>query len=173
VGHGQLRGRGEDARLLRGHAYVTGCEWPRRAHDLMEFYGGGGPNAPTDPPHRFPIVADEPAKLQDVGGNRVQDWRAYFAACALLGGGATFHSESGKFARLPTDDERPLIAAALEGLTAFPADAPLGSYRRPVEHSLRTYVVGEQWMVRIRPETPEAPEPGWSALDADGILWRR
>jgi hypothetical protein len=108
-------------------------EWPRRAHDLLEFYTGGGPNDPSDPAHRVPIVADEPAKLQDVGGDRVNDWRAYFGTVALLGAGGTFHAETGKFARLPTPEESALAAAALEGLNAFPADAPRGGYARLVE----------------------------------------
>lgn len=147
-------------------------EWPRRAHDALDYYQGGGPNDPSDPPHRVPIVLDEPPKLQDVGGDRTRDWRAYFAVCALLGAGATFHSETGKFAEFPTDEERQLATIALEALNVFPADAPLGAYRRPVERSLRTYVVGS-YMVRVRPATPEAPEPGWIALDADGITFRK
>lgn len=172
-------GNYEDAALMRGRYGVThtarDAEWPRRAHDLVEYYQGGGPNTPSDPPHRFPIVADEPAKLQDVGGNHAQDWRAYFATCAILGAGATFHSETGKYARLPTPAEAQLAAIALEALDAFPADVPLGSYRRIDEQgaTLRTYVVGERAMVRIRPMTPTAPEPGWTALDADGITWER
>ena len=148
-------------------------EWPRRAHDLFEFHNGGGPNAPSDPAHNVPCVADEPAKLEDVGFS-VTDWRAYFGACSLLGAGATFHSETGKFARVPTDQERQLAAAALEGLTAFPADAPKAPYRRIDEQgrTLRTYAVGNS-MVRIRPTTHDAPEPGWVPIDGDGILWRR
>src|SRR5207253_93784 len=125
----------------------------------IEFFAGGGPNTPSDPAHHCPIVLDEPAKLQDVGGDRVRDWRAYFGAAALLSGGATFHSETGKFGRTPTPAERELAAAALEGLNAFPADAPLGAYHRPVEASLRTYQVGS-WMVRVRPETPTFSDPG-------------
>jgi hypothetical protein len=147
-------------------------EWPRRAHDLLEFYTGGGPNDPGDPAHRVPIVADEPAKLQDVGGDRVNDWRAYFGTVALLGAGGTFHAETGKFARLPTPDESALAAAALDGLNAFPADAPRGGYARLVESSLRTYVVGP-FMVRVRPQTATAPEAGWNPIGDGGVLWRR
>jgi hypothetical protein len=169
-------GNYEDAMKMRG-TYGTAHtarddEWPRRAHDLLEFFNGGGPNTPSDPPHRFPIIADEPAKLQDVGGAHAVDWRAYFAACALLGGGATFHSETGKYGRPPIGEEVELARIALEALDAFPPDAPTGPYRRPVEQSLRTYVVGN-FMVRIRPTSLNAPEPGWTALDASGVMWRR
>lgn len=171
-------GNYENAALMRGVYGVTHTqrdrEWPRRAHDLMEFFNGGGPNAPSDPAHHIPIVADEPTKLQDVSGDRLKDWRAYFATCSLLGAGATFHSETGKFAQLPTPDEAQLAAVALEAMDAFPADAPLGHYSRPDEGpgSLRTYIVGG-YMVRIRPTTPAAPQPGWAPLDGDGITWRR
>lgn len=149
-------------------------EWPRRAHDAVEYYHGGGPNAPTDPAHRMPMVADEPAKMQDVGGDRVKDWLAYFAACSLMAGGATFHSETGKYGLPPTADEAPLAAAALQGLMAFPADAPLSAYRRIDENgrSLRTYAIGPG-MVRVRPVGADAPEPGWRALDSFGILFTR
>src|SRR5215467_5716086 len=41
-------------------------DWPRKAHDAMEYYDGGGPNTPSDPAHKCPCVGDEPAKLQDV-----------------------------------------------------------------------------------------------------------
>lgn len=146
-------------------------EWPRRAHDLMEYYNGGGPNAPSDPAHRYPWVADEPAKLQDVSGDRPNDWRAYFGACALLGAGATFHSETGKFAQLPTAEESNLAACALEGLNAYPADAPNGPYSRPVEDSLRTYVVGN-YMVRVRPTT-HSPGSGWVRIGASDIFWKK
>lgn len=150
-------------------------DWPRRAHDLMEFFGGGGPNTPADPAHRCPCVGDEPAKLQDVAVVAA-DWRAYFGTCAILGAGATFHSETGKYADLPTDDERRMIAAALEGLDAFPPSAPNGPYRRIVEDGQpdygRTYVVGD-CMTRCQQNGTAAPESGWTAIDEDGILFRR
>ena len=134
------------------------AEWPRRAHDALEYYNGGGPNAPSDPAHRCPVVLDEPAKLEDVSGDRVADWLAYFAAASLLGAGATFHSQTGKVAQPPTDAEAALAAAALQGLLAFPADAPLGAYQHDTADeaasgSLRTYRVGP-YGVRIRPRDP-------------------
>jgi hypothetical protein len=146
-------------------------DWPRRAHDLLEYWLGGGPDAPTDPAHKVPAIADEPIRPDQAGYNE-GDFRAYFAACALMGAGATFHSETGKHALPPTPEEARIAAVALAALNAFPADAPLGAYRRPVENSLRTYQIGN-YMVRVRPTTKDAPEPGWTALDSEGILWRR
>lgn len=165
----------EDSHRVFGPYGVTHtartADWPRRAHDLMEFYGGGGPNAPTDPAHKIPWVGDEPAKLQDVAVVAA-DWRAYFGTCALLGAGATFHSETGKYANQPTDDERRMIAAAREGFDAFPPDAPLGPYTRIVEDGQpdygRTYVVGP-YMSRCQ-QNGSTPPAGFIALDPDGVL---
>ena len=158
--------------FLTAHTPRDG-EWPRKAHDLLEYHNGGGPSAPSDPAHKVPVVADEPMRPDQAGFN-VQDYRAYFGTCALLGAGGTFHYEGGKFGRLPTADEARCAAAALEGLNAFPADAPRGPYRRIDElgGSLRTYAVGNS-MVRVRPLTTAAPEPGWTPIDGDGILWKR
>jgi hypothetical protein len=152
-------------------------EWPRRCHDLMEYFNGGGPHKPSDPSHKVPCIGDEPAKTQDVAApqpplTKADDWRAYFGGCSLLGGGATFHSETGKWGQVPTAEERVLAAAALEGLNAFPADAPLGAYSRPSDNSLRTYIVGN-YMVRIRPTTPNPSFSGWVRTGTTPILWRR
>lgn len=148
-------------------------EWPRKCHDLLEYYHGGGPSAPTDPAHHCPPIADEPNR-PDTAGYDELDFRAYFGGCSILGGGATFHFEGGKYGRVPTPDEARCAAAALEGLDAFPASAPLGPYRRIDEQgkTSRTYVVGNS-MVRVRPTTLQAPESGWTMLDTDGILWSR
>ena len=67
-------------------------EWPRKAHDLMEYDNGGGPHAPSDPAHKYPWVGDEPAKTQDVAAPapplvKPDDWRAYGGTAALLGAG--------------------------------------------------------------------------------------
>lgn len=154
-------------------------DWTRRAHDLLEFYTGAGPDKPH-PPRHVPCLGDEPGKLQDVGAVATE-WRAYFGACALLGGGAGFHSETGKHGKRPTPDEKLLAAEALFALNAFPADAPKGLYRRIVEPGnepggptdfARTYVVGN-YAVRCQQIGTAFPEPGWTAIDADGILWRR
>lgn len=151
-------------------------EWPRRAHDLLEYGNGDGPSQPH-PPYRVPWVADEPIRPDQAPGDpaaRAADFHAYFAACSLLGAGATFHATSGKFGQPFQPDEATMAAAALAGLDAFPPDAPLGAYRRIDEsgRTLRTYVVGN-YMVRIRPTSPTAPEPGWTALDSLGIGWSR
>lgn len=155
-------------------------DWPRRAHDLLEFYDGSGPDKPTTP-HPVPCLADEPAKPSDVGGNRVLDFRAYFGACALLGGGATYHCESGKFGETFTDEEFLFAREAVWAMDAFPADAPFGAYRRIVEpgnepggptQDSRTYVVGN-YAVRCQQYGTAFPEAGWLPIDADGVLWVR
>lgn len=171
-------GNYEDASKMYGRFGVChpqrDNEWPRRAHDALEYHDGGGPNAPTDPKHEFSIICDEPAKPQDVSGNKPDDFRAFFGTASILGGGATYHCESGKFGLPPSGEEVTCAAAALEGLNAFPADAPNGGYRRIDEHggTLRTYAVGNS-MVRIRPTTPNAPEAGWVRTGSSNILWKK
>lgn len=165
------------------HHSPRDSEWPRKAHDCLEFYRGGGPHAPTDPAHPVPCVLDEPGKPEDAKGHagktdeerartKADDFRAYFGTAALLAAGATFHCETCKYAELPTSAERQLAEAALEGLTAFPASAPLGPYRRPQDASLRTYMVGP-YMVRVRPTKPTPPEAGWERTGDSLILWKR
>lgn len=127
-------------------------EWPRRAHDAIDYFHGGGPNFPEEPALKVPAVCDEPIRPDQTAGNREQDFLAYFAACSLLGAGGTYHFESGKLGNRPTEDEKRFAAIALQGLSTFPADAPKGAYSRPDEGgaTLRTYRVGP-YVVRIRP----------------------
>lgn len=126
-------------------------EWVRRAHDLLDYRIGGGPNFPEEPACKVPWVADEPIRPDQAGFNE-QDFRAYFGACALLGAGGTYHYDGGKFGRRPTADEARIAAIVLEALNHFPAEAPKGAYSRPDEGTatLRTYRVGP-YTVRIRP----------------------
>ncbi len=154
-------------------------DWPRRAHDLREFYEGTGPDKPTEP-HHVPCLWDEPGKLQDVGGIETE-WRAGFGNAAVQGAGGLFHSETGKHAQRPTGDEKRLAGVALAALDAFPPTAVTGHYRRIVEagnepggptQDSRTYVVGT-YAVRCQQVGTSFPEPGWTALDADGILWAK
>lgn len=186
----------EDSKYWHGD-YLTAHtprdnQWSRKAHDLLEYHRGGGPSYPTEPACKVPPIADEPMKPRDApmhwGKNtppappnaKAVDYRAYGGTCALLGAGATFHFEGGKFCDAPTDEDRQCYRAMIEGLTAFPADAPGGPYRTIDEggetdddsRGARTYVVGS-CMCRVRPLTPESPEPGWQSLDPDGILWVR
>jgi hypothetical protein len=70
-------------------------------------------------------------------------------------------------------EEAQIAASALVGLGAFPADAPANfDYQRISDNTLRTYRMGN-CMVRIRPTTLQAPQPGWTMIDSAGILWRR
>jgi hypothetical protein len=171
-------GNYEDTRLFYGHwiGFHSGRdgEWPRRAHDAIDYWQGGGPDYPQEPAVRVPSVADEPIR-PDQAGYDAKDFRAYFGACAAMCAGATYHTATGKFGLPPTPEEARIAAVVLEALNAFPAETASGSYRRIDEggHSLRTYVIGERVMVRVRPTTTDAPEAGWIALDADGVLWRR
>jgi hypothetical protein len=148
------------------------AEWPRRAHDGYDYWTLPNDAPPGAQAVKAPSVADEPAKLQDVGGNRPDDWLAFFGSASFFGGGATFHSETGKYGLPPTAEEQVLAAKALEGMNAFPADAPLGLYRRIDDNTLRTYVVGDA-MARIRPTTPDAPLSGFHSLEPSHILWAR
>ena len=172
-----------DGLTVAGHEglYLTphtprDSEWARRAHDLLEYYSGGGPGSPSDPAFHEPAVADEPAKKEDVPAATWDvDFLFYFGACSLLGAGATFHFESGKYGHEPTEEELRLAKLALFALDAFPPDAPLGAYRRIDEkgNTSRTYVIGERYMVRGQPKTLTAPEPGWQSLEPLGVLWKK
>lgn len=163
-------------------------EWPRKCHDLLEYYNGGGPSAPTDPPHNVPCIADEPLQPERADGGSAlkyqngdldltgQDYRAYFSGCVIMGGGGTFHWEGGKYGKPPTSAELHCAQESLIGLSLPPGSSNNG-YRRIDEQgkSSRTYIDGSPGKVmdRIRPETPAAPEPGWTPRDDDGILWAR
>jgi len=160
-------------------------EWPRKAKDLREFYDGWGPweeggegSGGTKHPafagcHR-PCVADEPIR-PDQAGFVALDFYTYAAVASIMGAGATFHSKTGTHGLVPTADELRCAEAFARGLDVFPADAALGGYGRIDEQgaTLRTYTMGNRYMVRIRPQTRTAPEPGWTALDQDGICWQR
>lgn len=148
-------GNYEDSRHWYGHwiGFHSGrdAEWPRRAHDALDYNHGGGPNFPEEPALKVPAVCDEPIRPDQAGFNEA-DFRAYFGACSLLGAGGTYHFESGKYGKRPTGDEKRIAAVVLEALNHFPADAPKGRYERIDEQgaTLRTYRVGGL-TVRIRP----------------------
>lgn len=153
-------------------------EWPRRCHDAMDIY-----SPPADAPAgtvalKMPGFLGEPPKPEDVGAS-VVDWKGYFGGGALFSAGVVFHSKTGKFCELPTPTERQLAAAALMGLNAYPPDATRGTYRRIDGDGLRTYQKLQDGdftgnvMVRIRPTHPEPPEPGWTSLDTDHVLYRK
>lgn len=131
-------------------------EWPRKAHDLFEYYHGAGEGASAIPPHPFPQVGDEPEKPCNPDGNcgraSTVDYEGYFGTASLLGAGGTFHFLSGEFGRLPNPQEADCLRAALRALDFYPADAPLGPYTRIDEQgaTLRTYKVGA-YTVRVRP----------------------
>jgi hypothetical protein len=157
------------------HHSLRDNEWPRRTHDALEFYNGGGPNAPSDPPHRMPWVLDEPIRPDEARGTleaKRRDFYAYAAGASIMAAGATFHSTSGKSASVPDGEDGVCAEAFGRGLNVFPADAPNGPYERIVENTLRTYLVGP-YMVRIRPQTPDPPRSGFRPLDEFAICFVR
>jgi hypothetical protein len=152
---------------------VRNNEWPRYCHDGYDYWVKPADAPPGAQAVHVPCIFDEPAKTQDVSGDKVSDWKAYFGGCSFFGAGATFHSKTGKFAQPPTAEEAQLAATALVGLGAFPADAPANfDYQRISDTTLRTYRMGN-CLVRIRPTTLQAPQSGWTMIDSAGILWRR
>jgi hypothetical protein len=127
-------------------------EWPRKCHDLLEYYFGGGPSSPSDPAVGVPCLAGEPIRA-DQAGYSYDDALGYYAGCDLLGAGGILHYEGGKYGRLPDDLEAQFVRGGFAGLRAFPPDAwHAGPYERIDEHgaTLRTYKRGP-YTVRIRP----------------------
>jgi len=142
-------------------------QWCRKAHDLHEYYVGGGPSYPEEPATKTVWIAGEPAKPSDepnapqtdpdtgVVISKVEDNLAYAATCGLLGGGGIFHYEGGKFGQLPVGEEVDCATAFFQGLRAFPEEMlPPSAYERIDEHgeTLRTYKKGP-YTVRIRPKS--------------------
>lgn len=142
-------------------------QWCRKAHDLHEYYVGGGPSYPAEPATKTVWIAGEPMKPTEepnapqtdpdtgVVISKVEDNLAYAAACSLMGGGAIFHYEGGKFGRMPVGEEIDCAAAFFQGLSCFPDDMLSPSaYVRTDEHgeTLRTYSKGP-YTVRIRPKS--------------------
>jgi len=140
-------------------------KWPRCSHDLYEFYNGGGPSYPEEPATHVPWIAGEPIKPNQMPRapetdeqthepiDHVEDCTTFTASVGLLGAGAIFHYEGGKWGRMPDADESACADAWFRGLRAFPEDAWFaGPYERIDEHgeTLRTYKRGP-YVVRIRP----------------------
>jgi hypothetical protein len=154
--------------------------WRKGGHELMEAWNGGGPNFSDEPALRMPGIQDEPIKPSDTGFTS-SDFYEYAASCGLMGAGATFHSESGKYSRPLSQEEISCKDKFLEGLNMYPLDAANGSYRKieepgnepggPTETS-RTYVVGN-YAIRIHQRGFEFPEDGWTSMDNTGVCWKR
>lgn len=156
-------------------------DYVRRAHDALEYWNGGGPNDPSEPACRVPWDNDEPIRPDQCGFDYI-GLRAHGGATAQFCGGGTAHTESGKLSMLWNADEERCVKEFFFGLHAFPAgiqNSP--DYRRIVEPGnepggpreyARTYVVGNS-MVRCQQLGTACPEPGWTAIDIDGVLWKR
>ena len=128
-------------------------QWPRKAHDLHEYQVGGGPSYPAEPACPVPWISGEPIKPTEAPNApqtdaetgvtiyKPEDYLAYGAACGLMGAGAIFHYEGGKYGRIPAGEEIHCAEEFYRGLEAFPAEM-LGpsAYHRTDEHgeTLRT-----------------------------------
>ena len=101
------------------------------------------------------------------------DFYTYGAGVGLFSAGGCFHSQTGKLANLPTKDELDCYNAFMQGMELFPPDSVLGSYHRPVENSLRTYIVGDH-MIRVRPTSINSPVgPEYKPLDTFNICYSK
>lgn len=144
----------------------SSTDWVRGSHGLMEWFEGTGPEIGHQP-YPMPWIVDEMLRPDSPLVRGPDDYLAYGAGCALFGAGCTMHTQSGKWALLPgqfpsgvtgSPLEAECIAAMLKGLTAFPADAPLGAYQHGDAEKVdeqrtgsdRTYRVGP-YGVRCRP----------------------
>jgi len=146
--------------------------WRKGGHELMEAWDGGGPNFPDEPSLKMPGIQDEPIKSNETGYD-VKGFYEYAASCALMGAGATFHCENGKFSKLLTKPESDCMEAFLIGLNKYPLDAANGAYRRIDESETgRTYVVGN-YAIRIHQQGYDFPETGWYPMDDIGVCWRK
>lgn len=142
------------------------AEWPRRGHDCFDITHGAV-DAPALGKKPVPCVLGEPEKA---GNATADDYEAYCGTGVQFGVGCALHSETGKQARVPTAAEAAVARGALRGLNAFPGNTNTGAYRRIDGDGLRTYIVGKT-MVRIRPNTPNPPLPGYRNIDGSRILW--
>jgi hypothetical protein len=155
-------------------------DWPRTGKDLFDL-------AEVT---KTPWVSDEPMGAAEVDqpGKRsaVPDDFAWFgAAAAMLGAGATFHSDAGILSLPYGPGQRACALAFFYGLTWVPGEAPLWPYQRgdagseagfgnmPIRHDdaveLRSFCkgnAGEEWCVQIRTKREHAtPRDGWRVVD--------
>lgn len=149
-------------------------EWPRKAKDTIECYRGGGPNFPDEPACNVPWILDEPIR-PDQAGYSVRDYYDYGALGSLSSAGVTFHSESGKLGKLPSDNEYSCYNSLMDGMNIFPNDAPLGDYEhlRDLEEvdsngnpttCLRVFRVGK-YVTIVRNKSVKIPS-NWKSLDS-------
>lgn len=144
-------------------------EWPRKAKDAIEAYRGGGPNSPDEPACKVPWILDEPIKPTEASGNIELDYYCYGALGSLTSTGVTFHCESGKLGKLPSDFEFACYNSLMDAMDVFPADAPLGDYEHLGQYeedgtkALRVYRIGK-YVTVIRPNGVKIPS-NWKSLD--------
>lgn len=163
-------------------------EWPRTPRSLAELRDdiGGGTHTP--------VVADEPTGAAEGarGDSRSatpEDFGAFAACAALMGAGATFHSDDGIASRPFGPVQQACAEAFFAALRYIPAECQFAPYVRggagdrpvgdlPVVHydleegahpaALRTYAKelgGTAWYVRIRPRGTTVARPGWRVVE--------
>lgn len=145
-------------------------------HSLMEAYQGGGPNDGSEPALKMPCVEDEPIRPDQCNYDLLGAY-SYAASCALMGAGATVHTQSGKLANIPTSEEQTWIDAFSNGLDIFPLDAANQPYQGTIvepgqSEEARTYICGK-YSVRIKQVGKTHPNPSYKPLDNFGIAWSK
>jgi hypothetical protein len=149
-------------------------EWPRKAKDAIEAYRGGGPNSPDEPACGVPWILDEPIRPDQCGFNTL-DYYCYGAFGSLASAGITFHCESAKLGKMPSDEEYSCYNALMDGMSVFPKDAPLGQYEhlRDLEEegetALRIFGIGK-YITVIRPNGVKIPS-NWKSLDNKNVCY--
>jgi hypothetical protein len=128
---------------------------------------------------RLPAVADEPSR-PDQGYMNALDYYTYAALAALMGSGATFHFESGKFGEVPNSYELECAKMFFAGINLYPLDAQLGPYshRQDLEKivnneptaCLRVFQKGN-YAIIVRNKSVDIPS-NWIPIDSYNVGFR-
>lgn len=162
-------------------------EWPRTPRSLAEVRDGADC---LNAVHR-PVTADEGTGAAEVArpdsrSDNPDDFGFYGGTAALMGAGATFHSDDGIASRMLGPKQKQAAQQYFWALKWAPVSAQFAPYQRggagggsgignmPLQHfdegengtgALRTYckdTEGAEWCIAIR------PEPGWTARPLRG-----
>lgn len=180
------------------HHPDRGDEWPRFCRALDEVCKGWGwPDGTSFAGLHVPMVGDEPmgAAETDQPGRRSNvpsDFREYANGCALMGAGATFHSDDGIDSVVWGPKQRECALAFFAGLSYVPVECQLAPYQRggagggsgvgnmPIVHydlnentdpgALRSYAKldkdGNEYALAIRATVPDlVPRDGWRLVE--------
>jgi hypothetical protein len=160
-------------------------DWPRKAKDLLELREGFG----TFPGWKRPVVADEPmgAGDVDIGGSRstvANDFYWFGATAAMMGAGATFHSQNGIDGVVWSATQQACANAFYQAMAAVDPASQLWTYTRgpltncPIQHddawALRTFakMTDHEAIVVVIRANASWPGPivqdGWSVVSSTG-----